>query len=77
MVTQAIPDASAVEAELLLKIDAKVSIDFVTKATSLSEREIRRRVSEGTFPKPESIGEMRKAWRLSQIKDWNNSPLTA
>lgn len=67
-------DPAAVLAALMRQMDAMIGVDDVSRLTSLSTREIYRRVSENRFPKPDMIGLARKAWRLSAIEAWLRSP---
>ena len=58
------------EAALLIQMDAFVDTTTVERLTTLSKMEIYRRVSDGRFPQPHRIGGKRKAWQISQIKNW-------
>lgn len=67
-------DPAAVKAELMRQMDALIDIDFVSTITTLSTREINRRAADGRFPKPLSIGAMRKAWSISSVQNWILNP---
>lgn len=66
--------AADIEAALMQRIDSLIDIKLVSTLTSLSPREIQRRVANGKFPSPKQIGQMRVAWNLSTVQGWIQSP---
>lgn len=50
--------------------DALLTIREVSALTTLSPREIQRRVSDKRFPGPVALGEKRRAWPKSRVKRW-------
>lgn len=67
-------DPASIEAALMRQVDALIDVKRVSLLTTLSIREIQRRVSEKRFPSPIQIGETRKAWKLSVIQNWLQNP---
>jgi predicted DNA-binding transcriptional regulator AlpA len=58
--------------------DALLDVRDVAAITTLSQREIYRRMAEGTFPKATPIaGGRRKAWPKAEILKWNRKQLKA
>ena len=53
-----------------LAADALVGLSTVCTLTSLSDPQIWRMVAAGNFPKPLSPSSGRRAWLLSEIKEW-------
>lgn len=66
--------AAEIEAALMQRLDSLIDIKLVSTLTSLSPREIQRRVANGKFPSPKQIGQMRVAWNLSTVQGWIQSP---
>lgn len=51
----------------LLRIDAVVSL------TTLSKSCINLWVTQGKFPKPQSLSKTVKVWRMSEVRQWVDS----
>lgn len=49
--------------------DSLLSIQAVHALVDLSPRQIQRRVEDGTFPKPISLGG-RRVWPKARVKSW-------
>ncbi|PCI51758.1 MAG: transcriptional regulator [Alphaproteobacteria bacterium] len=47
-----------------------LKIGDVTKMTTLSATEIRRRIAKSSFPKPYALGACRKVWSLKEVQSW-------
>lgn len=47
-----------------------LTIADVVRETSLSEASIRRRIKEGTFPRPHPLGPLRKFWTEREVEAW-------
>jgi prophage regulatory protein len=56
-------------------LDPLLTIRDVRQITTLSRATIYRFISAGHFPKPIHLGPNRRAWRLSDVRAWNESPL--
>jgi prophage regulatory protein len=52
-----------------------LTIRDVQRITTLSRASIYRFMAAGRFPKPIEISSHRRAWHLSEIAAWNESPL--
>jgi prophage regulatory protein len=51
-----------------------LTIRDVQRVTTLSRASIYRFMAAGTFPKPVHLSSNRRAWRLSDVQAWNESP---
>jgi prophage regulatory protein len=49
----------------------------VTARTGLSRSTIYLRISEGSFPKPVSLGSRAVGWLESEVNDWLNQQIAA
>ncbi|WP_027858407.1 AlpA family transcriptional regulator [Marinobacterium jannaschii] len=47
-----------------------IKLNEVMNSTGLARSTIYKYISEGTFPKPVSLGERAVAWVESEISDW-------
>ena len=67
-------------ASLMIQSNAFISIKTAAKLCSISRQTIDRRIHQGTFPIPEKLSSddkaIRKAFRINDIQQWLNSPLT-
>jgi len=67
-------------ASLMIQSNAFISIKTAAKLCSISRQTIDRRIHDGTFPIPEKLSSednaIRKAFRIKDIQQWLNSPLT-
>ncbi len=67
-------------ASLMIQSNAFVSIKTAAKLCSISRQTIDRRIHQGTFPVPEKLSSedkaIKKAFRIKDIQQWLNSPLT-
>ncbi|GAB5522845.1 MAG: hypothetical protein Roseis2KO_07170 [Roseivirga sp.] len=68
----------ALIAELLLKMNAFVSIEAAEKLTTLEKSTQYRERVKGRFPKLESITHLgrRKGYRILDLVEWSNNPKT-
>jgi prophage regulatory protein len=53
-----------------LEDDSMLRMPEVTRVTGLSKSTIKRRVSDGTFPKPMHLSPRRIGWPAREVKDW-------
>ncbi len=67
-------------ASLMIQSNAFVSIKTAAKLCAISRQTIDRRIHQGTFPTPEKLSSedkaIRKAFRIQDIQEWLNSPIT-
>ena len=63
-------------AELMLKMNAFVSIEVAEKLTTLDKTTQYRERVKGRFPKPQSITHLgrRKAYRIQDLVKWSENP---
>lgn len=54
-----------------------LSIADVVRETSLSEATIRRKVRDGSFPRPRALGPLRKFWTEREVEQWKAEILAA
>lgn len=52
--------------------DTMLSPRDVERVTGLSKSTIKRRVADGTFPKPMHLSPRRRGWPAREVKDWLN-----
>lgn len=57
----------------VLPLDRFLSRKQVEQLTSIKTTSLYEMIKEGTFPKPVSISEGRKAWVDSEVKAWMDS----
>lgn len=50
--------------------DSLLTMREVSSLTTLSTRELQRRVKDGRFPRPVPLGEKRVAWPKARVKRW-------
>ena len=46
----------------------------VLRMTALSRSTLYRRIADGTFPAPVSLGGSAKGWRRSDLEEWEKNP---
>lgn len=67
-----------VMAALMIQSNALIPIKLAVKLCGISQQEISRRVSNGTFPRPRPLSgkakAMRKAFYLKDLHEWIKSP---
>lgn len=71
--TKAIYDLSPAT---LLKLNAFLSEKDVVAVTSLSRTSLHRKRLSGEFPEPESISEGRVGYRIRDVQEWLENPLS-
>ena len=57
-------------------MQAILRLPAVQATTGLSRSTIYARVSEGTFPKPISLGDRAVGWVEAEVADWINQQIT-
>jgi len=69
-----------VVASLMIQSNAFISIKTAAKLCSLSRQSIDRRIQQGTFPPCQRLSSddkaIRKAFRIRDIQQWMDSPIT-
>ncbi len=67
-----------VTAALMIKSNALIPIKLAARLCGISRQEINRRVSRGTFPKPQKLSHKKNSTRiafyLKDLHEWIKSP---
>ena len=69
-------DGEDLTPELLLKLNAFMSEKAVMRVTSLSRTSLHRKRLAGVFPEPEPISEGRVGYRMRDVHEWLQDPLS-
>jgi len=67
-----------VTASLMIQSNALIPITLAVRLCGISRQEINRRITRGTFPKPQKLSgrrnAIRKAFYLRDLHDWIKNP---